>query len=490
MTTEALALVVFLPLLAAAGIIALPRSWMGLLVRVGLFPLPLLLVIPTLEVVRTGPFRVLLAGHESPLGIVWLLDPLSLLILWLNIGITLLISLHASFSFPPGQAFSGQGGDDRAQRFWPLWLILFASMNALVLSADLFNIYVTLELVTLAAIGLIAIEGKPLALRAAMRYLLLALMASLLYLLGVGLIYGQTGVLDLYLIAERLEPAWLSITALALMIVGLLIKSAIFPLHAWLPAAHGNAPGPVSAILSAMVVKVSVYIVWRLWFWSAEAWDLESAAMLMGLLGAAAIIYGSLAALVQQRLKMIVAYSTVAQLGYLMLLFPLASTLAFQAASYHLLSHGMAKAAMFLAAANILRAMGTDRIKRLAGIDQRLPLDVFALALAGVSIMGLPPSGGFLAKWLFLEAAYEQEAWGWLVLVAASGLLAAAYLFRVLAILCLHPRKRRQRTGRRRAPNLASVAAILLAAGAIMAGFASAPVLDLVEAGLPPGLAP
>ena len=482
MTTEALALIVFLPLLTAAGIVVLPQSWLGGLIRTGLLPVPLLMLVPTLEVVTTGSYRVTLAGYDSPLGIVWLLDPLSLLMLWLNVGITVLVSLHASFSFPPDTPL--------ARRFWPLWLILFASMNALLLSADLFNLYVTLELVTLASIGLIAIAGKPLALRAAMRYLLLALMASLLYLLGVGLIYGQTGVLDLYLIAERMEFGWLPITALALMIVGLLIKSAIFPLHAWLPAAHGNAPGPVSAILSAMVVKVSIYMIWRLWFWSAATWDLESAALLMGGLGGLAIVYGSVAALVQQRLKMIIAYSTVAQLGYLMLLFPLASTLAFQAASYHLVSHGMAKAAMFLAAANIARSIGSDRLHRLAGVDQRLPLDVFALALAGVSIMGLPPSGGFLAKWLFLEAAWSQEAWGWLTLVAASGLLAAAYLFRMLGIICLHPRRRLGRRERRRAPNLASVAAIVLAVGAIAAGFVSAPILDLVAAGTPPELTP
>jgi formate hydrogenlyase subunit 3/multisubunit Na+/H+ antiporter MnhD subunit len=482
MTTEALALIVFLPLLAAAGSVVLPKTWLALMIRIGLLPLPILLLIPTLEVVRNGTYRVALSGHESPLGIAWQLDPLSLLMLWLNVGMTLLVSLHAGFSFRPGS--------DRAQRFWPLWLLLFAGMNALVLSADLFNIYVTLELVTLTAIGLIAVEGKPAALRAAMRYLLLALMASLLYLLGVGLIYGETGVLDLYMMAERLEPGWLAITAMALMIVGLLIKAAIFPLHAWLPAAHGNAPGPVSAILSAMVVKVSIYLIWRLWFWSVNEWDMNAAAQLMGVLGGLAIVYGSLAALVQQRLKMIIAYSTVAQLGYLLLLFPLASALAFQAASYHLLSHGLAKAAMFLAAANILKSVGTDRLSRLAGIDQRLPLDVFALALGGVSIMGLPPSGGFLAKWLFLEAAWQAQAWGWLILVVLGGLLAAAYLFRVLAVVCLHPRHRGGQALVRRAPNLASVAALLLAIGAIVAGFTSAPILDLVEAGLPPGLQP
>lgn len=482
MTTEALALIVFLPLLAAAGAVVLPRNWLAVSIRVGLMPLPLLLVLPTLEVLESGTYRVLLAGHAAPLGISWQLDPLSLLMLWLNVGMTLLVSLHANFAFAPD--------NQHAHRFWPLWLLLFASMNALLLSADLFNIYVTLELVTLTAIGLIALEGKPPALRAAMRYLLLALLASLLYLLGVGLIYGQTGVLDLYMLADLLDPGWLSVTAIALMIVGLLIKAAVFPLHAWLPAAHGNAPGPVSAILSAMVIKVSIYLIWRLWFWGIPDWNVNNAAVLLGLLGALAIVYGSLAALVQQRLKMIIAYSTVAQLGYLLLLFPLAGALGFQAASYHLLAHGMAKAAMFLAAANILKSVGTDRLSRLAGIDQRLPLDVFALALGGVSIMGLPPSGGFLAKWLFLEAAWEMESWGWLVLVVVGGLLAAAYLFRVLAVVCLHPRRRAGRRHVRQNPKLTSVAALLLALGAIIAGFTSAPILDLVEVGLPPGLAP
>ncbi|MFP4208807.1 MAG: complex I subunit 5 family protein [Wenzhouxiangella sp.] len=482
MTTEALALIVFLPLLAAAGAVVLPRAALGAMIRLGSLPLPLLLLVPTLEVVRNGSYRVVLAGHEAPLGIVWQLDPLSLLMLWLNVGMTILVSLHASYSFRPGSA--------HAHRFWPLWLMLLTGMNALLLSADLFNIYVTLELVTLTAIGLIAIEGKASALRAAMRYLLLALLASLLYLLGVGLIYGQTGVLDLYMLAGQLEPGWLTITAMTLMIVGLLIKAAIFPLHAWLPAAHGNAPGPVSAILSAMVVKVSIYLIWRLWFWMATDWDLALAAQLMGLLGALAIVYGSLAALVQVRLKMIIAYSTVAQLGYLLLLLPLASGLAFQAASYHLLSHGLAKAAMFLAAANILKSVGTDRLSRLAGIDQRMPLDVFALALGGVSIMGLPPSGGFLAKWLLLEAAWQAQAWGILVLIVSGGLLAAGYLFRILGVVCLHPRHRNSHRQTRRPPNMASIAALLLGLAAIVAGFTSAPVLDLVAAGLPPGLLP
>jgi len=145
---------------------------------------------------------------------------------------------------------------------------------------------------------------------------------------------------------------------------------------------------------------------------------------------------------------------------------------------------------MFLAAANILNSTGTDRLQRLAGVDQRMPLDVFALALGGVSIMGLPPSGGFLAKWLFLQAAWQAQNWWILILITLGGLLAAAYLFRVLAFICLHPSHRAKLNEPRGTPNLASIAALLLGVAAIAAGFTSAPVLDLVESGLPRGLVP
>jgi len=487
MTADALAGLVFLPLLAACALLAISRgSRLSRALGPALVALtltaPIFLLWPVSTTVWTeGSFSLQLAGFDRPLGIVWRVDALALLLLWLHALVGGLIGMQALAAWPPDT--------ERGRRFWPLWLLLAAGMNALLLSADLFNLYVTLELVTLAAIGLVALEGKPDALKAAMRYLLLALMASLLYLLGVGLIYGQTGTLDLYQAGQSLGPGLLPVTALVLMLTGLLVKSAIFPLHIWLPGAHGNAPGPVSAILSAMVVKVSIYIVWRLWFWMAPDWDIAFAATLLGVLGAIAIFYGSILALSQQRLKMIIAYSTVAQLGYLMLVFPLASPLAFTGAVYHLLSHGLAKAALFLAAANILLSLGTDNIKRLTGLDQRLPIDVFTLAIAGVSIMGLPPSGGFLGKWMLLTAAWQQDGWGWMVVIVSGGLLSAAYMFRILAVTCFHPKTAGfSRDLKMMPPARASIAALTLALMAIVLGFASAPILRLLEAGLPPGV--
>jgi len=481
MIAEALAGLVFLPLLAACAVVVLPRRVLALPALLGLLPLPLLLAPIVAEVARVGVILMPIAGFDRPLGIVWRVDPLAATLLGLNIVIGIVVGAHAAV----GQAPASEAG----RRFWSLWLLLIAAVNALLLSADLFNLFVTLELVTLSAIGLLVLEGKPAALRAALRYLLLALLGSLVYLLGVALIYGQAGTLDLYQAGERLDATLLSVTALACMTVGLLLKAAIFPLHGWLPAAHGNAPGPVSAVLSAIVVKVAVVLVWRLWFWLAADWPLGWAPVLLGALGAGAILYGSVLALLQARLKMMIAYSTVAQLGYLLLPFPLLGTLGFGAATYHLLSHALAKAAMFLAAANLLQGVGSDRLEHLRGADRRRPADVFALALAGISILGLPPSGGFVAKWLLLQAAWAEGGWVWIAVILVGGLLAAAYLFRTLALLTSRP-PAEPLAGATAPPRGASVAALLLAFAALAAGFVPAPILAFLAGGAPPGVGP
>jgi multicomponent Na+:H+ antiporter subunit D len=481
MIAEALTGMVFLPLLAACAAVVSPRRWLALPPLLGLLPLPLLLVPIIAEVARVGVILMPVAGFDRPLGIVWRVDPLAATLLGLNVAIGIVVGAHAAL----GQPAASESG----RRFWSLWLLLIAALNALVLSADLFNLFVTVELVTLSAIGLLVLEGKPAALRAAMRYLLLALLGSLAYLLGVALIYGQAGTLDLYQAGALLDADLLPVTALVLMTVGLLLKSAVFPLHGWLPAAHGNAPGPVSAVLSALVVKASMYLLWRLWFWMAADWSVGWAPTLLGALGACAIVYGSVLALLQARLKMMIAYSTVAQLGYLMLAFPLLGVVGFGAASYHLLSHALAKAAMFLAAANLLRAVGSDRLEDLRGADRRRPADVMAIGLAGVSILGFPPSGGFVAKWLLLQAAWAQGGWVWIVVILVGGLLAAAYLFRPLAVLTSRPTIEPQ-AGATNPPRGASVAALLLAFAALVAGFVPAPILAFLASGAPSGGAP
>ena len=279
-------------------------------------------------------------------------------------------------------------------------------------------------------------------LRAALRYLLFALLGSMLYLLGAVLLYGAYGTLDIPLLAERVRPEPVAWAAAALMTVGLLAKTALFPLHLWLPPAHAGAPAAASAVLSALVVKGSFFLVVRLWFDVMPGVVTLPSAQLLAALGAAAILFGSVVALRQERLKLLIAYSTLAQIGYLFLMFPLA----FDAGSAQLqrggaltggllqaISHATAKAAMFMAAGLIYKALGHDRIAELRGIGRALPMSVLAFALGGVALMGLPPSGAYLAKKLLLDAAAETGQWWWDLVLQAGGFFTTSYVLLVLA---------------------------------------------------------
>jgi multicomponent Na+:H+ antiporter subunit D len=381
------------------------------------------------DVLADGTRRLAVGGWAPPLGIALRADGLAAALVAMTAAVALAVGIYAGRYFDPA--------DRGARFFWPMLGFLLASMNALFLSDDLFNLYVALELMGLAAVGLVAIEGSVVALAAAVRYLLAALLGSLAYLMGVALLYGAHGTLALPEVGAALGPGAVSTAALALMTVGLVLKTALFPLHFWLPQAHGGAATPVSALLSAVVVKGSFYVLLRLWFDVFDDVATVAAANLLGVLGAAAIAWGSLLALRQQRLKMVVAYSTVAQVGYLFLLFPLAtdpSTAdgAWRGGVYQAISHGFAKAAMFLAAGAMIAGSASDRIPALAGVSHRVPIGLFAFALAAVSLMGLPPSGGFIAKWLMLQASIASGQWWWAVVLVGGGFLSAAYLFRVM----------------------------------------------------------
>jgi multicomponent Na+:H+ antiporter subunit D len=279
------------------------------------------------------------------------------------------------------------------------------------------------------------------------------------------------------------------------MTVGLFAKTALFPLHFWLPPAHAHAPAPASALLSALVVKASFYIVVRLWFDVFAPAVTPAATQVVGALGAAAILWGSVLALHQSRFKLLVAYSTAAQIGYLFLMFPLAggggeaqpwAAGGWTGGVYHAVSHAFAKAAMFLAAGTIIRAHGQDAIDDLAGAARHLPVTVFAIGLAGLTLMGLPPSGGFVAKWLMLTAAIASGQWWWAAVMVAGGLLAAAYMFRALAQAFATPREEEEEGGRFRAvPLRLELAPLLLALISVLLGVLSLPPFALLQIGRP-----
>lgn len=420
-----------------------------------------------------------LGGWAAPLGVRWHVDVLSASMLLTTATIALVVTVFG-MSEP---AALGRGAP--STWFWPLSLFLVGSLNALFLSGDLFNLYVTLELVTLGAVGLVVLSNDAQSVRAAMRYLLIALAGSLSYLLGVGLLYAAHGTLDIALVGQSIAPTAGARMALALISVGLLAKTALFPLHVWLPPAHSAAPTAASALLSALVVMGSMYCLLRLWAGIFAAVATPAFAQLLGTLGVAAVIWGSLLALTQRRLKLLVAYSTVSQLGYLLLLPPLLSgagaASAWRGGAWLLISHAFAKAAMFLAAGLILHARGHDYLSNIVGAARQLPMAVFAIGLAGLSLMGVPPSGGFIAKWLLLTAAVESGQWWWVAPLVIGGLLAAGYMFRVLNPAFRGPEGR---AVFRPVPRSAQLLCLSLALVSMVLGVYTLPWLELLGSGL------
>jgi formate hydrogenlyase subunit 3/multisubunit Na+/H+ antiporter MnhD subunit len=375
-------------------------------------------------------------GWAPPLGIALRADGLSAAMMITTAVVISAVGLFARADFQTPQGLP----EARAPlAFWTLLLALWGALNAILLGDDLFNLFVALELLTFSAVPLVCLDGRVETLSAALRYLLFALLGSMLYLLGTVLLYGAYGTLDIVLLSERVRAEPAAWTAITLMTVGLLAKTALFPLHLWLPPAHAGAPPPASAVLSALVVKGSFILVVRLWFDVMPGVPSHAAAQLLAALGAAAIVFGSVLALRQARLKMLIAYSTVAQLGYLFLMFPLAAGQgaaqlgAWTGGLLQAISHACAKAAMFMAAGLIAQALGHDRIAGLGGIGRALPMTLFAFGIAGLSLMGVPPSGGFTAKLLLLAAAIETGQWWWALVILAGGLLTGGYLYRVLA---------------------------------------------------------
>ena len=439
-----------------------------------------------LRVLHHGPFHYAVGGWGAPLGIDLHVDGLSALMLAMTAVISTVITIYARAYF---RADHGSGA---GAHFWPLWFFLWGGLHALFLTNDIFNFYVTLEVVSLSAGALVALSGTPAGVVAALRYLTTALTGSLFYLLGVGLLYAQYGALDIDVLRGVMEVNPATQAAYLCIVLGLLIKTALFPLHVWLPPAHSQAPAPVSAALSALVVKGSFYILLRFHFDLLPRAMLAAPSVLLGALGMAAVVWGSLQALRQPRLKLIVAYSTVAQIGYLFLLFPLCFALAepgdlwptkaWSGAVYHALSHAFAKASLFLAAGAVLHTAGGDTLPHLRGLGERRPVIATALALASISIMGLPPSGGFVGKWLLLVAALHAGQWWWVVGLLIGGLLATAYSFRFLRELF---RPAPENLELHDTPRTLSWASLLLAVIALGLGLAAVVPFKLLSIGAP-----
>jgi formate hydrogenlyase subunit 3/multisubunit Na+/H+ antiporter MnhD subunit len=416
-----------------------------------------------------------LGNWQPPLGIALRADGLAAVFMVMTAWILCAVALYA------GGASAGASGtleDRRPNVFWILLLGLWCALNTTFLAQDLFTLFVALELLTFSAVPLVCLDGKRETLQAALRYLLFALVGSVFYLIGAAVLYGNYGTLDLSGLREAARYDLATAIAVGLMIVGLMAKAALFPLHLWLPPAHAGAPPAASAVLSALVVKAPFFLILRLWFDVAPQSSFELPAHILAGLGMASIIVCSVMALRQERLKLMIAYSTVAQIGYLFLMFPLVTSIdgsaIFQSIGWtggvlQAVSHALAKASMFLAAGVIAETFGHDRIDKLNGAVTVVPVSIAAFGLSGLSLMGLPPSGGFVAKLMLLTAATENASWWVAATILLGGILAASYVFRVLGRALAAPPE--GLSSARRVPLRRELVVLGLAICAVLLGF-------------------
>lgn len=447
-------------------------------------------------VAAAGSVTLALGGWQPPLGIMLRADGLAVAMLALTSVVAAAVGLAALAGFAGPGAIDDESRDGTQsiarQRtfFWPLCLLLLTGMNGVYLSADLFNLYVMLEVISLAGVGLTVLSGTVAALRAGLAYMYASLLGALIVLVGVGFVYLQTGRFDFAGLADVAASPALT-AAFALMLVGLTLKAALFPLHFWLPEAHANATAPASALLSALVVKAGLYIILRLA--EAEPFPSDAVLTMLGVMGTGALIWGGVQALRAERLKLLVAWSTVAQIGLIFIALARAGTdglsESWRAAALLILAHGIAKAAMFLAAGRIKEVIGHDRISEMDRSAVRPALAQFAFAMAAISLIGLPPSLGFIGKWSLMEGAMGAQNWHWVAATMIGTLFSVAYFTRALTGFLRFDRVRGPLM-EHRGWALADAPAFTLAGAAVGLGLAAGPILALLDLGRPFGVTP
>jgi multicomponent Na+:H+ antiporter subunit D len=372
--------------------------------------------------------------------------------------------------------------------FWPLSLALLTGLHGLFLAGDLFTAYLMLEVVAVAGAVLVVFGGGRARLVAGTRYFYAELVASVTFLIGTALVWSVAGTVVIAELPGQLTGSVTGRVALALLTVGLLLKVPVVPLHFWLPAAHTLAPSAVSPLLSALVVKSAFVVLLRLWITGVPELSGTAVAPLIGALGAVAILWGGLSALRATQVKVVVAYSTVAQLGLLLLAVPMVvdgSAEAWVGGVVHAIAHALPKAALLMAVAVLAHQLGGDTVERLAGAATHRPIAAFAIGIAAVSLIGLPPTGGFVAKWYLVVASISTGQWWWAATIVVGSLLTAAYLARLLQrSFAAVPGDAASARPRGRG---ADVIALTLASAGLLLGLYPNGLLLLLEVGAPLG---
>lgn len=417
------------------------------------------------DVVAGGTRRYPVGGWAPPWGIEVVLDPLSAF----TVATVAVVATVVLVTHGPAVAVVAAPGH------YTLALLTLTGLTGMVVSGDLFNVFVFLEVSSIAAYALVAGAGGP-ALLAAFRYLMLGTVGASFYLLGVGLLYALTGTLNMADLAARVpEVAGSPLFAggVAFVAIGLGIKMGLFPLHGWLPDAYTHAPGPVSALLAAVATKAAAYVLARVLLHVLRPAELPVAAALTWT-GAAAVLAGGLMALRQRDGRRLLAYSSVSQMGYIALGLGLGNGPALVGAYLHVLNHAVMKGALFVAvgaAARAGRGVGLDAIGR------GMPVTAACAVMAALSMVGVPPAGGFFSKWYLLEGAVAAGRPVLVAVILAGSLLAAGYMYRLTAAVWTGGARRAGGGAEAPAPvlgGLVVLAALIVALGLGNAGLVTA----------------
>jgi multicomponent Na+:H+ antiporter subunit D len=386
-------------------------------------------------VIEQGTIQYWLGGWRPPWGIEYRVDHFNAFMLVLVSSLALISSIYAKRSVESELP-------DRVGLFWSLYLLLVTGLLGIILTGDMFNLFVLIEVASLTSYSLIAI-GKGRATLASFRYLIIGTIGAIFYLIGVGYLYIMTGSLNMEDLRILLPPLYSTPAvqvAFVFILIGFGIKIALFPMHAWQPDAYTYAPSAVSIIISTAMAKTSTYALIRIIF---SVFTLEFITDFLPLfdilcwIAATAIIVGSIVAMVQNNLKKMLAYSSIANVGYIVLAIGLAPFTPFglTPALMHILNHAVIKGCMFMAACAFIYKLDLWDIRKFEGLGRKMPYTCFALILAALAMIGMPPSAGFITKWYLILAALDAKKYLFVAVIFFSTLLMIIYFWRVVEIM-------------------------------------------------------
>jgi multicomponent Na+:H+ antiporter subunit D len=385
------------------------------------------------RVLAEGTISYALGGWAAPWGIEYRIDVVSAFVLLVVAGIGAVVLPFARDSVErevePG----------RIPYLYSAVLLCLTGLLGITVTGDVFNLFVFLEISSISAYALIAMGPDRRALHAAYKYLIMGSIGATFIVIGIGMMYMMTGTLNMADLAERL-PQVSSRTvsvAFAFLTVGISLKLALFPLHLWLPDAYTFAPSAVTAFLASTATKVAVYMLVRFFFtifgpaFSLEVMTFHWVLLPLALVG---ILSASMTAIYQMNVKRLLAYSSVSQIGYMVLGISLASVTGLTAGLLHLFNHALMKGALFMAMGCVMYQVGSVRIEAMTGLGRRMPWTMGAFVLGGLSLIGVPATVGFISKWYLVLAAVEAGMWIVAGLVLLGSLMALVYIWRVVEV--------------------------------------------------------